>query len=448
VVQLPPRDPSLSPEEWQLGEMPYAQLNRKHDVVGVGLGALSDLPRANRIVLIVAARDVLMLHLNVPPVKGARLLQALPNVIEDALIQDVHSCHIAVDHPTAGDGRRTVAALDRAWFHFVLYAFVGAGYAQIKAVPIVRCLPPAHVVPAVYADGATDEMTDRVTEGMAEGVADATTQPHQGPAAPAVALLYRVPTTAAAGSAADGKGKTRFELVIARGETGEGIAVRLDALAAAVQALSATGTLQVYRLSAVPGTPQHPDDAVDSSFPAQPYAFEQLAQAALRCDFDLCQFEFSRLTPERGALRVWRLPIALALVTLLIALAAVNLEWWIAAHQNTALLAQQRSLLQATFPKVRVMLDPPVQMTQQLKALSVRAGELGPDDFLTLSSNLARALPPIAPEAIAQLAYKERRLQVTFTPDTQVDGGFADRLHANGLTGHADGTTWLIGSAP
>ncbi len=431
VVQLPPRDPTLSPEEWHLHEMPFALLNQRNEILRVGLGEISEMPRATTAILIVAARDTLMLRLNVPPVKGARLLQALPNVIEDALIQDVHTCHLAVDRPNGGDGRRTVAALDRTWFGFLLNAFTNAGYEKIKAVPIVRCLPPPNLARTQSTDASSDLTASQVQE----------------PAQHAVALLYREPSTAA--TTPDAKTKVSLELVIAHGATGEGMALRLDSLAATLQALSAAGTLELYRLSDVPAVhPSHIDSLTEASFPAENYAFEQLVRAAFRSDFDLCQFEFSSQTLGRGSIKRWRLSTALAVITLLTTLAAINLEWFIAARQHTALAAQQRALLADTFPDVRVILDPPAQMTQQLRALRVRAGEVGADDFLSLSSNLARALPPIAPEAIVQLGYKERDLQVTFSPDTHVDGSFIERLRSNGLTAHADGNTWLIGSRP
>ena len=70
--------------------------------------------------LIVAARDLLLTAALLPPLKGPRLRQALPNVVEDQLIQDPQTCHIAVDPIALAGGRRVLAVIDRGWFRFVL----------------------------------------------------------------------------------------------------------------------------------------------------------------------------------------------------------------------------------------------------------------------------------------------------------------------------------------
>jgi general secretion pathway protein L len=101
-----------------------------------------------------------------------------------------------------------------------------------------------------------------------------------------------------------------------------------------------------------------------------------------------------------------------------------------------------------TFPKTTVVLDAPDQMSRQMQQLRVAAGELSPDDFLSLASGFARSLGPLPVNGIAALDYHDRRLDVTFKPEVKVDPGLAQRLSINGLSGAIDSNTgkWTIRS--
>ncbi|MGN6082598.1 type II secretion system protein GspL, partial [Trinickia sp.] len=87
IVLLPPRDPAVPSQEWQLPEMPFMLLDKSGRKERAGRAALGFLPRAATTVLVVAARDLLMLAATLPPLKGPRLKQALPNIVEEYLIQ-------------------------------------------------------------------------------------------------------------------------------------------------------------------------------------------------------------------------------------------------------------------------------------------------------------------------------------------------------------------------
>ncbi|EAY67509.1 Type II secretory pathway component PulL [Burkholderia dolosa AU0158] len=99
-------------QEWQWPELPFTLVDKAGHVQRAGRAALALLPRANATVLIVAARDVLLLAATVPPLKGPKLRQALPNIVEDQLIQDPLGCHIALDPVALPDGRRVIVLVD------------------------------------------------------------------------------------------------------------------------------------------------------------------------------------------------------------------------------------------------------------------------------------------------------------------------------------------------
>ncbi|TKC83513.1 type II secretion system protein GspL [Trinickia terrae] len=451
IVFLPPRDPVAPSQEWLLPEMAFLLLDKGGRTQRAGRAALALLPRASSTVLVMAARDVLMLRAAVPPLKGPRLRQALPNVVEDQLIQDPQTCHIALDPQALADGERVLAVIDRGWFRFVVEAFGSAGHRNLRAVPVTRCLPtPA---PAGGAAGA-----ETAAEPAAAAEAHAT-----APIVAAVLGMVVQSTAALFAEATEASGvpvpsieahEPRVEFALARGAHGEGLAVPASAVGATLAALAGGAPVTLYELTDVPGSEPRlasiaPAPQAGTGLPkALPLPFETLARRALECRLDLCQFEFEarpwRL--DRATLRRLRLPVMLAVASVAVAVVGMNVQWLMLARQRDALNTQMTELLLNAFPKTTVVLDAPEQMTRQLDQLRIAAGELSPNDFLSLAAGLAHSLGPVPVNGVAALDYHDRRLDVTFKPETKVDPDFTQRLARNGLTGAIDSNTgkWTI----
>jgi general secretion pathway protein L len=503
IVFLPPRDPAVPSQEWQLPDMPFLLLDRSGRKERAGRAALAFLPRASATVLIVAARDVLMLAAALPPLKGQRLRQALPNVVEDQMIQDPQTCHIALDPQPLAGGGRALAVIDRAWFRFLVEAFTAAGHRNLRAVPVTRCLPalPSGLSRATAVEAASggeptaDRHADaamapeRLSHAAEPGRADAapSNEPHneplgegsnEPPAAPplVVALLGTVRETAQAilaGAAADAASAVldtpststaplapadpRIEVAIARGALGEGLAVPASSLGATLMALAGETPLTVFELTDVPGAEPSLAAAsgataygVAAGVPAgaRPLPFETLARTALECRLDLCQFEFEsrpwRL--DRATIRRLRVPIAFVAAALVVAVIGANVQWLMLARERDAVNAQMTELLLNAFPKTTVVLDPPAQMKSQLERLRLAAGQISPDDYLSIAARVATALAPVPVNGIAALDYRDRRLELAFKPNVTVDPDFTKRLAQNGLTGQIDSNTgkWTI----
>ncbi|PCE26160.1 type II secretion system protein GspL [Paraburkholderia acidicola] len=450
IVLLPPRDPAVPSQEWQLPELPFLLLDKSGRTQRAGRSALALLPRASSTVLIVAARDVLMLATALPPLKGPRLRQALPNIVEDQLIQDPQTCHIAVDPKPLDARQHVVAIIDRGWFRFITESFAAAGHRSLRAVPVTRCLPSAAplAAPGKATEPGDAEAAQPSVEELAAAAAELTTV--------VAAVLGTVVSTAPAllGEATLDTGAPRVELAVLRGVLGEGLAVPASTVQTTLAALSGAAPVKLHVLTDMPGSePRLAGNARGSLASyvtgAQPLPFETLARRALESRFDLCQFEFAsqpwRL--DRATLRRLRVPVLLGVAALVVAIICTNVQWLMLARQRDALSAQMTELLLNAFPKTTVVLDAPDQMTRQLQQLRVAAGELSPDDFLSLADGLARSLGPIPVNAVAALDYHERRLDVTFKPEVKVDPDLARRLAGNGLSGTVDSDTvgkWTI----
>ncbi|MFP3797415.1 type II secretion system protein GspL [Paraburkholderia sp. SIMBA_027] len=463
IVLMPPRDPAVHSQEWQLPELPFLLLDKAGNTQRAGRSALGLLPKATATVLLIAARDLLTVSATVPPLKGPRLRQALPNVVEDHLIQDAQTCHLALDPARQPDGRQTVAAIDRGWFRFLVEGFTGAGHRNVRAVPVARCLPVAQSVVAEVATAEAAETAESVKEAAASAAPAATAAAAAAPEiVPVTACVFGpvmstaptlLPDAALPVSAAMGASGL-LELAIVRGAAAEGFAVPAGSLAATVSALAGDAPVTRYVLTGLPGEPASAASkaAALAVFPgAQPLAFETLAKRALACKFDLCQFEFAaqpwRL--DRATLRRLRVPIALAAAALVVAIVGANVQWLMLSRQQDAMNAQMTELLLNAFPKTTVVLDPAGQMARQLSQLRVAAGEPSPDDFLALADGLARSLGPVPVNGIAALDYHDRRLDVTFKPGVNIDADLNKRLARNGLSGTQDSSSgkWTIRSA-
>ncbi|RAR66797.1 general secretion pathway protein L [Paraburkholderia unamae] len=455
IVLMPPRDPAVHSQEWQLPELPFVLLDKAGNTQRAGRAALGLLPKASATILLIAARDLLTLAAVVPPLKGPRLRQALPNVVEDHLIQDPQTCHLALDPQRLPDGRQVVAAIDRGWFRFLVEGFAGAGHRNLRAVPVARCLPVAQA-----PEPAAAEPTETAGDANATRTADAAATDTPALAPVTACVLGHVIATAPAllpGGApepAAATSESALELAIVRGVLADGFAVPAASVAATVSALAGAAPVSSYVLTNLPGEPT--SAAARASLAAvlpgaQTLTFEALARRALACRFDLCQFEFAaqpwRL--DRATLRRLRVPIALVAASLVVAVVGANVQWLMMARQRDAMSAQMTELLLNAFPKTTVVLDPAGQMSRQLQQLRLAAGEPSPDDFLALSDGLARSLGPVPANGIAALDYHDRRLEVTFKPGVNVDPDLAKRLAGNGLAGTADASTgkWTIRSA-
>ncbi|WP_321923935.1 type II secretion system protein GspL [Burkholderia sp. BCC1998] len=451
IVSLPPREPAVPLQEWQWPELPFTLVDKAGQVQRAGRAALALLPRANATVLIVAARDVLLLAATVPPLKGPKLRQALPNIVEDQLIQDPLGCHVALDPVALPDGGRVLAVVDRAWFRAICDAFTAAGHRHLSAVPATRCLPAprapaAEAAPDAHADGEATQ-------------ADALTDAVEPPARPtAVAAVLGVttavePVLVEAGAQPAAAGAPRLEFAVARGALGEGFAAPASRAAGTLAALAGGGDVELYELGE-PGAEPRLASVGRADGPllpgAQPLPFDAFARRALTERFDLCQFEFESQPWrfDRATLKRLRVPIALAAATLGVAVIGMNLHWWKLSRERDALSAQITETLLSAFPKTTTVLDPPAQMQRQLDQLRLAAGELSPNDFLALSSGLSRSMGALPLNGIASLDYHDRRLDVGFKPEVKVDPDFPQRLARNGLTGEVDSSTgkWTIRS--
>lgn len=326
--------------------------------------SLEALPELRSAILVFDARDVTLLAANLPPLTGARLARALPNLLEEQLLQEAQGCAFALG-ARLPDGRRQIAVIDRGWLEFVIGAFERRGVRVSAALPAQLALPltPGRWSVACVHGGLA------VRAGEAQGFGWTASD---DPQARAEALLAALGAAAHAGEPAQGV---------------DVFAESPDWQASVEQAAGQLGLPVSFAALPVPRA-----GALDLASARQGSAGSRWLAGV---DW-----------------RAWRLPAALAAVAVVVGLAGLNLHWAALARERALLRERMEATFRETFPSAQVVVDPLLQMQRQVADLRLRAGQSGPADFLPLLSRFSEALGPRAADAVASLEYRQGRLKV------------------------------------
>ncbi|OGT16864.1 MAG: hypothetical protein A3J49_11995 [Gallionellales bacterium RIFCSPHIGHO2_02_FULL_57_16] len=407
-IRLPSKAAAGTEPQWSSLPCAYALVTegkgaQSGAIEGQGELPLTDLSGtiagAQRVVLLLAAADVALLHVKVPPLSHARLKSALPNLVEDQLIGDPSGCVIAAGG--THDGLRTVAVVQRTWLEHLAKTLIALGARRIAALPAQMCL--------AYQPGQP------VQSGQ-------TGQPEQ-PGQPRIAAAINgqesgIDITLRL-SEHDGIGLT-VAPVPGRDEASEPTPAH-EAIRA-LRAVVPEAPIALYVPQAE--IPAYQQAIADTSAPISVSAdnWTRWIAGARNAAPDLMTGLGSAALPRQDW-RAWRWPLILAAATLLINIAALNFDWWRKKTEANALRAAMTQVYKAAYPKETVIIDPIAQMRQKIAAAKRDAGLPSPDDFVALTAVFgeacALAMPGRAATAIAALEYRERSLIVQLKPDIE-----------------------------
>lgn len=389
--------------------------------------SLDALPTLRSVTLVFDARDVTLLRVKLPPLSGARLRQALPNVVEDMLLQDAQQCGFALG-PRSGDGERLVAAIDRSWLELVIGTFERRGAKVQAAWPAQLAVPPgpSGAALACVNDGlalrigpvdglgwqAGSETAERA-EAIEALIAAAWPEP-AADASAAISDELAAPTTASDAPAV--RDSTASTSGARRPASPEG--------AGAPQAIAGHGPAQEPVAAGGPRRlPVHVEGA--DWHEAVKVATARVGVMAelhalpvpVPAPVDLLaarQGNAARRWLADIDWREWRVPAALAAGAAVVALLGLNLQWGMLAGERDALRAAIEARYRQAFPEVQVIVDPVLQMERQVADMRARAGQSAPEDFVPLLTRFAQALGSGANDALAGVEYRDGRLRVRF----------------------------------
>ena len=430
-IRLPSKAAADSVPHWLALACPFALVEQSGAIEREGAAPLSDLSgmiaTARRVVLLLAASDVTLLRVKVPPLSAARLKAALPNLVEDHLIGDPSDCVVVAGG--VSDGLRTVAVVQRAWLDLLAKTLIGFGARHIAALPAQLCLSYQPDQPGM------------VTAAICERDMD---------------LTLRL-------SEQDGIGLA-IKPVLSHPEVskGEGADQHESAAHEVIQTLCAIAPAAPITLY-VPQTALHAyqEAVADSSALKERISifadnWSRWIAGARSTTLDL----MAGLGANAGSRldwRPWRWSLALAAAVLLINIIALNIDWWRMKGEANALRANMIQIYKSAYPKESVIIDPIAQMQQKIAAAKRNSGEAAPDDFTAITAALGEAWASAVAAAgkttaIAALEYRERSLFVRLkpgeAPTQQMQAALAKRDLSLDLAPEQSGAVvWKIGGA-
>ncbi|MCZ7561774.1 MAG: type II secretion system protein GspL [Burkholderiaceae bacterium] len=364
--------------------------------------SLDALPVLETATLVFDARDVNLLQVVVPALSGARLQQALPNVVEEMLLQDPQSCAYAVGPRVGAEGRRLVAAIDRGWLEFVVGAFERRGIAVQGAWPAQLALPVGadRTALACLNDGLA------LCTGLLDGIGWSASSDPDSRAEAIMALLASAGTPSAP-----------FAPPAA------------DAAPAAVEEEAVVG-LAARELPSEPPRLRRRLAVFVEDASWQTPVLKAASRAGFDADIRALPFPLPApvdlLAARRGSAagrwfadvdwRAWRAAAIFGGVSVAAALFGLNLHWGALAQERAALKAQTERTFREAFPNTPVVIEPLMQMQREVAGLRTRAGQAGPDDFLPLLTRFSLALGAQGADSTASVEYREARLRVRFQP--------------------------------
>jgi general secretion pathway protein L len=386
-IRLPSKATADSADHWPALACPFALVSHGSTIERQGKVPLSELSdtvaKAQRVVLLLAANDVTVLRLQVPPLSSARLKTALPNLVEDRLIADPSDCVVVAGG--ISEGLRTIAVVQRAWLATLVKTLITFGARNIAALPAQLCLPyqkdhSGSVTAAIEDQNAEIDMTLRLSEqdGIGFAIAHENDEPAERVAIQAIcAVVPEAPIT---------------------------LYVPQSLVRVYQEAVNDTITLS-KRISI----------SADN--------WSRWIAGANSMTLDLMAGLGIGTGPKLDW-RPWRWPLALASAVLAINAAALNIDWWQVKNETNTLRASMIHIYKSAFPNESVIIDPIAQMQQKIAIAKHNSGLPAPDDFTVITAAFGEAWSNVVSAtgkatAIAALEYHDHSLLVRLKPGVE-----------------------------
>ncbi len=384
-LRLPPRTVVDATRDIADLPLPYA-VTRRGKLLQTGMASLSNpgftLGDASTVVLLIAASDVTLHRVEVPPLPAHRLHLVLPALVEDRLIGDAADCVIAAGADQAG--QRVIAVVQRDWLLAWVRQLRASGVRQLRALPVQLCLPlqADHLAAALMVTGDAAELVVRYSTDEGIGLpmmdADDVTLADQ--------VLQLLATLA---------GERIVDLSVPPDFVGE----YESALASGHHSVK-MGALNELNWS----------NLIDAASDAAPDLMSGVSE------------------PESSGVewQCWRWPVRLALVLAAWNIVALQMDSWRLQHEAAGLQETMTDIYRRSFPTETVVADPLAQMQRKIAVSRQRAGEIAPTDFLALVAAFGDAWTTLqtqtgaGAQAIAALVYHDRVLEIRFKPSVKL----------------------------
>lgn len=360
---------------------PFALITDEGELLQQGCKSFEELQAlaisARQVTLLLAASDVSLLTVKIPPMSAAKLKAALPNLLEDQLLTDSSELILLSALPSAG--MCTIAAVDKSWMEIL--------HAQAQV------LQPRKLT--AYALSSSMRVDADAMSVLME------------PEAQVIELAFCKPSQTGAG--------LTFDLGLNEGEATELVQQILQTLNLFSAGMTVNVSLPADQLSRYRQAAESDEDL------AARFQFHEINWTARIAGLNSGSIDLmssvSHANQSSFDWAKWRWPLGLAAAALVVNLVGLNFQWLSMKREAQALTASLTQTYRTNFPKESVIRDPLAQMQQKINLSRKSVGESTPDDFLVLSSQFAQvwdsvvAGKPNAP-SIVTIEYREHSLFV------------------------------------
>jgi general secretion pathway protein L len=395
-IHLPSTWPDAEPDT----ALPWCRMGSRGEALDSGSAPLASLPHTDACELVIPAELVLLTHAALPRGNRQKMRQLMPYAIEDKLVSDPDTVHVAAG-AALPDGTIALAAVDKTWLAQVLARLNAAGLHPRSAWPetLLPALPSAGWV--MVWDGHNGFLRSGTQAGLSldDGSVDL----------PPAALVLSVAEARAAASLP------------------KVLQLRLCAEASSPDLDAWSRELSVPLELGAPWLPLQQPDIPSGGI-------------------NLLQGAFASSKLARDWWPALRVPLILTGLLLLVQIGATTAEWAQLKHEKQQLQTAMEQQFRAAFPDARMVVDAPLQMQRNLADLRGASGQLMPGDFLPLLARAATALDADSRNRLRTAHYDagQLRLEVALPDRTAADALLA-RLIAAGLDSRLD---TVSGTAP
>lgn len=368
-----------TPLAWRLESVPGV-------VFDSGTSPIADMPAAQRVRLVLPASAVMLTRVKLPTGRPQKIGQMLRYAVEDKVMADPETLHIA--SASANAAGLAVAVVDHAWLKAVIEAFRAHGLSP-RVANAETLLPPLHqgswtavwdgkqgFVRTGELDGLAFDGGSHIAPPLALRLTCEEARAHH--AAPAELLVYTRAGVAAPDLAAWG-----------------------EALGLSV---SHGGTWSALAPGSVSGE-----------------------------NFNLLQGEFAPASFRSDWAPKLRPAAFLAAAIIIIQFGAGALDLLMQRHEKNQLQQAMNTKYKATFPETRAVVDAPRQMQSRLHELRSQAGEDSATDLVPM---IARMTPRLDRSVrVSLLDYSPGLLKLdVFLPAAGMAEGVRAQLQSEGLS--------------
>lgn len=367
-------------DDLRLLTCPFAVVNEGGAIEREGEAMLGDLApligTTQRVTLLLAASDVSLLRIRVPPMSSARLRAALPNMLEEKLMSDPADCVLVAGPPI--EGMRTVAVVQRDWLEQLAVLCAEFGASSLAALPAQLCIPHQEgIISAAIAEHSSDlDLVIRLSDDEGIGMAiwpDSAVSAAQEAVQTLCAVVSGGPVALYVPQAS----VPAYRVVLDSALLQDRVTLFADNWARWISGARAVGLNLMNGLGVSAG------GGIDW--------------------------------------RPWRWAIGLGVLLLLVNVISLNVDWLRLKREANALQNGMILTYRATFPKETVIVDPIVQIRQKIALAQHGSGQAAPDDFTALLAGFGDAwnfaMQGAQSLVIAGVEYHDNALLIKLKPD-------------------------------